>query len=256
MLLVLDIGNTNVKIGIFKGSKLISTWRVSTQASHTADEYGMMVYDLLRSSGASFKDIEGSIMSSVSPALNYTIEHMCQYYMHKKPIVVSDEIQTGIKINYDHPSELGSDRIVDVAAAYKLYGGPAIVVDFGSATTFNLVTKDGEFIGGAISPGIKTATDSLVNVAAKLPRVELLKPENIVGTSTKSGMQAGIVYGYTGLVSYMVNKYKELPEMQGAKVIATGGLSELVSNVENNIFDVVDRKLALEGLKIIYDLNK
>ena len=176
--------------------------------------------------------------------------------MHKKPIVVSDEIQTGIKINYDHPSELGSDRIVDVAAAYKLYGGPAIVVDFGSATTFNLVTKDGEFIGGAISPGIKTATDSLVNVAAKLPRVELLKPENIVGTSTKSGMQAGIVYGYTGLVSYMVNKYKELPEMKDAKVIATGGLSELVSNVENNIFDVVDRKLALEGLKIIYDLNK
>ena len=256
MLLVLDIGNTNVKIGIFKGSKLISTWRVSTQASHTADEYGMMVYDLLRSSGASFKDIEGSILSSVSPALNYTIEHMCQYYMHKKPIVVSDEIKTGIKINYDHPSELGSDRIVDVAAAYKLYGGPAIVVDFGSATTFNLVTKDGEFIGGAISPGIKTATDSLVNVAAKLPRVELLKPENIVGTSTKSGMQAGIVYGYTGLVSYMVNKYKELPEMKDAKVIATGGLSELVSNVENNIFDVVDRKLALEGLKIIYDLNK
>ena len=256
MLLVLDIGNTNVKIGIFKGSKLISTWRVSTQASHTADEYGMMVYDLLRSSGASFKDIEGSIMSSVSPALNYTIEHMCQYYMHKKPIVVSDEIKTDIKINYDHPSELGSDRIVDVAAAYKLYGGPAIVVDFGSATTFNLVTKDGEFIGGAISPGIKTATDSLVNVAAKLPRVELLKPENIVGTSTKSGMQAGIVYGYTGLVSYMVKKYKELPEMKDAKVIATGGLSELVSNVENNIFDVVDRKLALEGLKIIYDLNK
>ena len=256
MLLVLDIGNTNVKIGIFKGNKLISTWRVSTQASHTADEYGMMVYDLLRSSGASFKDIEGSIMSSVSPAMNYTIEHMCQYYTNKKPVVVNANINTGIEIKYDHPSELGADRIVDCVAAYKLYGGPAIVVDFGSATTFNLVTKDGVFIGGAIAPGVKTAADSLVNVAAKLPRVELSVPENPVGTNTISGMQSGIVYGYTGLVKYIVEMYKRLPEMKDAKVIATGGLSELVTNADKTIIDIIDRKLALEGLKIIYDLNK
>ena len=255
MLLVLDIGNTNVKIGIFKGDKLISTWRVSTQASHTADEYGMMVYDLLRSTGASFDDIEGSIMSSVSPALNYTLEHMCQYYMNKKPLVVDENIKTGINIKYENPSELGADRIVDVAAAYKLYKGPCIVVDFGSATTFNLVTKEGDFIGGAICPGIKTATDSLVNVAAKLPRVELLRPESIVGTSTKSGMQAGIVYGYTGLVTYMVNEYRKLPEMKGAKVVATGGLSELITNVDKNVFDVINRELSLVGLKYIYELN-
>jgi type III pantothenate kinase len=256
MLLTLDIGNTNVKIGVFKDDELIASWRVSTAASHTADEYGMVVYDLLRQSGTRFKDMEGAIMSSVAPALNYTIEHMCCYYMGYKPFVVDNTTDTGIKITYDHPAELGADRIVGAASAYKFYGGPVIVVDFGSATTFNLVTKDGEFIGGAIAPGIKTATESLVKTAAKLPRVELTAPDNIVGTSTRSCMQSGIIYGYTGLVKYMVEKYKELPEMRGAKVIATGGLSELVEKTEPGLIDTTDRALALKGLKYIYDRNK
>ncbi|HIU98867.1 MAG TPA: type III pantothenate kinase [Candidatus Limadaptatus stercoripullorum] len=256
MLLAMDIGNTNVKIGIFKGDKLASTWRVSTVASHTADEYGMVIYDLLRQSGARFEDIKGSVMSSVAPSLNYTIEHMCTYYMGKKPLVVDHRTELGIKVRYENPAELGADRMVGAAAAYKFYGGPVIEVDFGSATTFNLVTAEGEFIGGAIAPGIKTATESLVHTAAKLPRIELAAPPDIVGTSTRSCMQAGIVYGYAGLVKYLVGKYRELPEMKGAKVVATGGLGELIGTVEPDIADITDRALALKGLKYIYDINR
>jgi len=256
MLLTMDIGNTNVKIGIFKNDKLTSTWRVSTVASHTADEYGMVVYDLLRQTGDKFEDIKGTIVSSVAPSLNYTIEHMLIHYTGKKPLVVDSSTNTGIKIKYDNKAELGADRIVACAAAYKFYGGPVIVMDFGSATTFNLVTADGTFIGGAIAPGIKTATESLVNTAAKLPRIELSIPESIVGTSTKTCMQAGIIYGNAGLVSYLINKYKSLPEMKGAKVVATGGLSELIAKADPSLIDITDRALALKGLKFIYDLNK
>ena len=239
MILTMDIGNTNVKYGVFDGDNLIASWRVSTMASRTADEYGMVLYDLLNQSGVRFGDIDACVMSSVAPALNYTIDHMCRDYIGKEPLLVSAT----------------TDRIVGAAAAYKLYGGPVIVVDFGSATTFNLVTKDGVYLGGAIAPGIKTATESLVTTAAKLPRIELEKPQNIVGTDTKSCMQSGIVYGYTGLVKYLVDKYKELDEMKGAKVVATGGLSELVENVEPDLIDVTDRALALKGLKYIYDRN-
>lgn len=255
MLLAMDIGNTNVKIGIFKGDELVSTWRVSTVASHTADEYGMVIYDLLRQGGHSFEDVDGAVMSSVAPSLNYTIEHMCSYYTGKRPLVVDHRTETGLKIFYDNPSELGADRMVGAAAAYRFYGGPVIEVDFGSATTFNLVTAEGEFIGGAIAPGVKTATESLVHTAAKLPRVELSLPDSMVGRSTRSCMQSGIIYGYTGLVEYMVRGYRALPEMKGAKVVATGGLSELIAGVEPKLIDITDRALALKGLKFIYDLN-
>ncbi len=255
MLLAMDIGNTNVKIGLFKGDELAYSWRVSTVASHTADEYGMVLYDLLRQGGHHYKDIDGAVMSSVAPSLNYTIEHMCSYYTGKKPLVVDHRTRTGMHISYDNPSELGADRIVGAAAAMHFYGAPVIEVDFGSATTFNLVTADGEFIGGAIAPGVKTATESLVHTAAKLPRVELSTPDSVVGTSTRSCMQSGIIYGYTGLVKYMVERYRSLPEMQGAKVVATGGLSALIDNVEPDLIDITDRALALKGLKHIYDLN-
>ncbi len=255
MILTMDIGNTNIKIGVWDGEKLTMSWRVSTAASRTADEYGMVIYDLLRQKGLKFDDIEAAVMSSVAPALNYTIEHMCKFYMGKKPLTVTPRTKMGLKIEYDNPREIGTDRIVGAAAAYHLYGGPVIVVDFGSATTFNLVTEDGRYIGGAIAPGIKTATESLVTTAAKLPRIELEKPKNIVGTSTKSCMQSGIIYGYTGLVKYMVDKFKQLDEMKDAKVVATGGLSELVYNTEPELIDVIDRALALKGLKYIYDIN-
>ncbi len=256
MILTLDIGNTNIKIGLFKGTDLVASWRLSTEARHTADEYGMTLYDLLRQSGFKFSDIKGIVMSSVAPALNYTIEHMCEYYMKMKPLVITSKVKTGITIDYDNPKDLGADRLVGVSAAYHFYGGPVITVDFGSATTFNLVTADGTFIGGAIAPGIKTATESLVNTAAKLPRIELQKPENIIGKGTKSCMQAGSIYGYAGLVKYLIEKYKALPEMKNAKVVATGGLSELIQQVEPDLVDVTDRALALKGLNYIYSLNK
>lgn len=253
MILVMDIGNTNVKYGVFDGDELISSWRISTNVARASDEYGMMLGNLLGQSGIGFEDIDACVMSSVAPALNYTFEHMCEYYLKKAPIAVSHKTDTGIQICYEHPSQLGTDRIVDVCAAYNLYGGPAIVVDFGTATTFNLVTKDGRYLGGAIAPGIKTATESLVSTAAKLPRIELEKPVDIIGKDTTSCMQSGIVYGYTGLVKYMVSKYKELDEMKDAIVVATGGLCELVDSVESDIIDIKDRALALKGLKIIYD---
>lgn len=264
MLLAMDIGNTNVKIGVFDSNKSgascdgfipVASWRMSTKAYRTADEYGMVLYDLLNQQGVKFEDIEDTVMSSVAPALNYTVEHMCKYYIGKKPLSISHTLDTGILLEYDHPSELGADRIVGAAAAYHFYGGPVIEVDFGSATTFNLVSGDGKFIGGAIAPGIMTATESLVTMTAKLPRIELTPPEDVVGKNTRDCMRSGIIFGYTGLVKYMIDKYKSLPQMQGAKVVATGGLSEIVASTEPRLFDVVDRALALKGLKFIYDRN-
>lgn len=256
MLLVMDVGNTNVKVGVFAGDKLIKSWRVSTEAKRTADEFGMIIFDLFKSKGVEFSDIGGIIVSSVAPMLNYTIEHMCTFYMKKKPIFVDSDLTTGLEIEYYNPSELGADRIVGAAAAYHIYKGPLILVDFGSATTFNAVTAEGKFLGGLICAGIKTATESLVNTAAKLPRFELIPPKNVIGKSTIENMQAGAAYGFAGQVEYIIKKMKQEKGMENAKVIATGGLSEVVVNTDNSIIDTVDRSLSLKGLKILYDLNK
>ncbi|MCM1306093.1 MAG: type III pantothenate kinase [Bacteroides sp.] len=256
MLLAMDIGNTNVKIGVFDGDNIVASWRMSTKANRTADEYGMVLYDLLKQQGVKFADIEGVVLSSVAPALNYTIEHMCHDYIGAKPLCVSHLLDTGIAIEYDHPSELGADRIVGAAAAYRFYGGPVIEVDFGSATTFNLVDESGKFLGGAIAPGIMTSAESLATSTAKLPRIELDTPDNVVGKNTRACMQSGIIFGYTGLVKYMLEKYRALPEMKNAKAVATGGLSEIVTSTEPALFDVVDRALALKGLKYVYDRNR
>lgn len=254
MLLTLDIGNTNVKLGVFEGDEPIASWRISTKAYRTSDEYGAMLFELLSQRGFGLKDISAVAMSSVAPALNYTIEHMCKDYLSLDPFVVKAGVKTGLEVRYENAQDLGSDRLVGAAAAYHLYGGPVITVDFGSATTFNLVDKRGVYLGGAIAPGIKTAAESLVQTAAKLPRIDLAKPENIVGTSTRSCMQSGIIYGYTGLVKYMLERYRQVDGMEGAKVVATGGLSELVSDGEK-LFDILDRALALKGLNYIYRLN-
>lgn len=253
MILTMDIGNTNVKIGVFDGDALVASWRISTMVSRTADEYGMVLYDLLRQHGIGFEDIKDIVISSVAPALNYTIEHMCTYYMQIQPTIVNSKTDIGIDLEYERNEELGSDRIVVSSAAYNLYGGPVVVVDFGTATTFNVVTGDGRFVGGAISPGIKTCLDALVSSTAKLQPVELDKPESVVGKNMRNGMQSGIVYGYAGLVKYMIEKFKEIDGMQNAKVIATGGLSEIVKGVEPELIDVIDRALALKGLKLICD---
>ena len=255
MILLMDVGNTNIKIGLANETKTIHTWRIATDTNRTADEFGMVLFDLLKQSGHSFREIEGIIISSVAPSINYTLEHMCSYYMKCKPIMVASNIRlAGVTLDYNK-QELGSDRIVNAVAAYRLYGGPVITVDFGSATTFGAVDADGVFLGGLIAPGIKSSTESLVNTAAKLPRIELVAPKGVIGKNTVDNMQAGIIYGFTGLVEYIVKRMKREPGFADAKVIATGGMSQLVTQTESKIIDVVDRALSLKGLKILYDEN-
>lgn len=255
MLLVIDAGNTNVKLGIFDGDTLVYSWRMSVKVMRTADEMGITMQNLFSTRGITFNDIDGIIMSSVSPSINYTIEHACQYYMNIKPMMVGVGVKTGLNIKYSNPHEVGADRIVNSVAGFKLYGGPCIIVDFGTATTFNMVSAKGEFLGGAIAPGIKTSLDSLVNNASKLMRIELIKPSNVIGKTTAQNMQSGTIYGFTGLVKYIVEKMKQESGYDNVKVIATGGLSELITEVDEDIIDIVDRYLTLKGLKIIYNMN-
>jgi|AGTN01.1.fsa_nt_gi pantothenate kinase, type III len=254
--LLLDIGNTNIKIGVVKDDKIVNTWRVASDHYKTADEFGMIFLDLFKTQKYTFDEVDGIIISSVAPALNYTIEHMCTYYTKKKPIMVNSRLDLGIKINYVFPEELGADRIVNAVAAYKIYGGPVIVVDFGSATTFGIVDKEGVFLGGAIAPGIKSSAEALTNTAAKLPRIELVRPRSVIGRTTVENMQAGLIYGFTGLVETIINDMVEESGFTNVKVIATGGMSQLVTSSGTKSIDVVDRALSLKGLKILYDLNK
>lgn len=255
MILLMDAGNTNIKIGVDNGKELLYTWRIATDYKKTADEYGMLLFDLLAQNRYNFSDVKGIILSSVVPSVNYTLEHMCTYYVNVKPIMVSPKINLGIKLGYDYPSELGADRIINAVAAYYTYGGPVITVDFGSATSFGIIDKDGVFIGGAIAPGIKTSTEALVNTGSKLPRIELVKPESIVGKNTIANMQSGIIYGFTGLVDYILKQIKKETGFYDAKVIATGGLSQLV-NVDSEEIQIIDRALPLKGLKFLYEMNK
>ncbi len=256
MLLVIDVGNTNIKLGVYDKNTLTHSWRLSVKVIRTADEIGIVLKGLFDSAKIDIKNFDGVIMSSVQPALNYTMEHACEYYLGKKPMMIGVGIKTGLNIKYSNPQEVGADRIVNSVAAYRLYGGHCIVVDFGTATTFNVVSEKGEFLGGCIAPGIITGLEGLVNNTAKLPRVEIIKPESIIAKNTVAGLQAGMTYGYTGLVKYIIQKLKEESGYSDMKVIATGGLSEIVLNVDNDkIIDIVDRSLTLKGLKIIYDLN-
>ena len=257
MLLVVDVGNTNIKLGIYDKDKLVQSWRLSVKVARTADEFGISMDSLFKTKGLGFEDIDGIIMSSVQPTLNYTVEHACQYYMHKTPLMVGPGIKTGLNIKYLNPHELGADRIVNSVAAYKLYGGPCIVVDFGTATTFNVISEKGEFLGGSIAPGIKTSLEALVSNASKLTNVEIQKPESSVGRTMMTNLQSGIVYGMTGLVKYLIEKMKEDSNLPDAKVVVTGGLSELVCGVDKSLkIYKIDRYLTLKGLKLIYDMNK
>ncbi len=255
MILLIDVGNTNIKIGLSDGKQTVNTWRIATDTARTADETGMILFDLLRQSGRSFRDINGVIISSVVPNINYTLEHMCSYYLGIKPVMVSSKLNLG-KITIDYPgNEIGSDRLVNAVAGFENYGGPIITVDFGTATTFGVIDANGVLQGGLIAPGIKSSAESLVNTASKLPRIELIKPANVIGKNTVENMQAGIIYGFAGLVEYIIKKIKSQPGFEKAKVIATGGMSQLITDISDCI-DVVDRALSLKGLQIIYELNK
>jgi len=254
MILVLDVGNTNIVLGVFKEKKIIRSWRISTDRGKTADEYGIQIRVLFDYSNIRHEDIEAVVISSVVPPVTPALEEMSVRYFGMKPLVVGPGVKTAMPIRYDNPKEVGADRIVNAIAAYELYGGPLIVVDFGTATTFDAISKAGEYIGGAIAPGIGISTEALYTRAAKLPRIELVKPKTVIGKNTVTSMQSGIIYGFVGQTDGIVTRMKK--EMGGkAFVVATGGLAELIS-AESGVIDKVNPNLTLEGLRIIYERNK
>ena len=255
MLLTIDIGNTNIKYGVFSGEELIASFRVTSKTSRTADEYGSVLINLITNKGIKVADIDGIIISSVIPTLNYTMCHMCEHFFGITPIMVGPGIKTGLNVNVENAKEVGADRIVNSVSAYKKYGAPVIVVDFGTATTFNVINGSGTFIGGVIAPGIKTSLEGLINNTAQLPMIELVSPKKIIAKNTETNMQAGIIFGFAGLVENILKQIKKELGEDGVKVVATGGLGEIISK-ELKAIDVVDRRLTLDGLKIIYDLNK
>jgi type III pantothenate kinase len=254
MLLAIDIGNTNVVLGVFNRKKLVENWRVGTNTQITPDEYAMTFKDLFGFAKIDFSKITGVIISTVVPPLLPVMIEMSRKYFKIEPMVVTTAMKTGITIRYDNPKEVGADRIVNAAAAFQLYGGPLIIVDFGTATTFCAVTKRGEYLGGAICPGVKISAEALFQRASKLPRVELAKPAKVIGRDTISAMQAGIIYGYAGLVDGIVGRMKK--ELSAdARVVATGGLAELVSQ-ETRSIEEIKPHLTLEGLRLLYDINR
>ena len=255
MLLAIDLGNTNIKYGVFDGEKLVASFRVSSRISRTADEYGSVLVGLLSDRGIKKGDIDGIIFSSVIPALNYTICHMCEYFFDISPLIVGPGIKTGLNIKADNPKEVGADIIVNSVSAYNKYGGPIIVIDFGTATTFDVINEKGELIGVVIAPGIKTSLEGLATKTAQLPMVELDAPKTVIGKNTKHCMQAGLIFGFAGLVENIIRKIKKEMGLTEIKVVATGGLGEIIAK-EVKTINVVDRTLTLDGLKTIYKLNK
>lgn len=258
MIFVIDVGNTNIVLGVIEGKKLMADWRMSTDPPKTADEYGMTVRNLFQSAGYDMKMIDGIAISSVVPNLMYSIEHMIRKYFNIEPVIVGPGIKTGINIKYDNPKEVGADRIVNAVAAHEIYGGPLIIIDFGTATTFCAVTSWGDYLGGAIVPGVKIASEALFSKAAKLPRIELVKPPTVICKNTIQSMQAGIIYGYVGQVDFIVNKMKgEMKRYENKEpfVIATGGLAKLIAS-ESTTINEINGFLTLEGLRLIYEKNK
>lgn len=254
MLLTIDIGNTNLTLGLYEGDKLGAHWRLATDHNRMPDEYGLQLLGLLQNAGKTLKDIKGISLASVVPPLTGRVVQACREYLKQEPLVVDAGIKTGIKIRYEDPKAVGADRVCDAVAVMKLYGGPACVVDFGTATTFNAVTKGGEYLGGAITAGINLAAEALYTRAAKLPRIDLQVPPSVIGRNTVHAMQSGLLFGYVSMVEGMVAKFRsELGS--DMKVVATGGLAEVVAK-ETKVIDVIAPWLTLEGLRIIWELNR
>lgn len=255
MLAVLDVGNTNIVLGVYEGKNLLNYWRIATDVQKSADEYGIIIEQFFKMGNISIKEIEATIVCSVVPSIMYTLEHMTRKYFGKDALVVGPGIKTGMNIKLDNPREVGADRIVNAVAAYELYGGPCIIVDFGTATTYCAVSEKGEYLGGAISPGIRISSDALFEKTAKLPRIEIVKPEHVIGKNTVASMQSGIFFGVIGQVDYIVKRMKEEIGCSNCKIIATGGLSKLIST-ESETIEIVNALLTLEGLRIIYERNR
>lgn len=255
MLLAIDMGNTNIKYGVFDKDKLVASFRVSSRISRTADEYGSVLVGLLSDRGIKKTDIDGIILSSVIPALNYTICHMCEFFFGISPLIVGPGVKTGLNIKADNPKEVGADIIVNSVSAFTKYGGPIIVIDFGTATTFDVISEKCELLGVVIAPGIKTSLEGLVSKTAQLPMVELDSPGTVIGKNTKHCMQSGIIFGFSGLVDNIIKKIKKELKVEDIKVVATGGLGEIIAKEVRSI-SCVDRTLTLDGLRRIYELNR
>ena len=254
MLMTIDIGNTNISIGVYQGEKLGSCWRVSTDHNRMPDEYGLQLDGLLKLKNLTPGDITGICIASVVPPLTGNIIQACREYLDLDPLVVDAGVKTGVKILYETPRSVGADRIVDAAAVQYLYGGPACVVDFGTGTTFNAISEEGDYLGGAIAPGIGIAAEALFQRAAKLPPVDLSTPPSVIGQNTPHSMQSGLIFGYVGLVEGMVKRFRaELGSEM--KVIATGGYTEIIAQ-ETKVIDIVAPWLTLDGLRIIWEMNQ
>lgn len=258
MILLVDVGNTNIVLGVQKDEKCIASWRLSTDAQKTSDEYAIQITQLFNQNDLDKKLVKGIIISSVVPDIMHSLENAIRKCFSIDPIIVGPGVKTGINIKYDNPKEVGADRIVNAVAVHELYNRPSVIIDFGTATTFCALMKNGDYLGGCIVPGVKISSDALFERAAKLPRVELEMPKNIICKNTVNSMQAGILYGYVGQVEYIVNKMKEEMKVKTKEepyVIATGGLANLI-NSYTDVIDEVNSDLTLEGLKLIYYKNK
>lgn len=257
MLLVIDVGNTNTSLGVFRGSDLVAHWRLTTNRARTVDEYGVHARNLFEFAGLDFKAISAIAIASVVPPLNYTLKTMAETYFNLSPVFVDSETDTGLTILYEPASDVGADRIVDAVAAIEKYGAPCIIVDFGTATTFDVINDKGEYLGGVITPGIMISSDALFERAAKLPRVDIKRPQKVVGSSTTTAMQSGLYHGYTALVDGVLRKI--IDEVGGTgkppRVIATGGLAPLIATGSDYI-EHVDDTLTLDGLRLIYERTR
>ncbi|MFQ5596924.1 MAG: type III pantothenate kinase [Nitrospiria bacterium] len=253
MLLAIDVGNTDIVFGVFQGQHLIGTWRVSSNLRKTSDEYGVLIRQILNTKTISPASVNGVIISSVVPPLTSVFQEMSVKHFSIKPMIVSESIDTGLRIEYAHPEEIGSDRIVNAAAAYHLYGGPALIIDLGTATTFCVVTEKGAYKGGAIAPGMMLSAEALYKHTAKLPKIQIAKPNRVIGNDTAMSMQSGIFFGYIGLIDEIVRRiHREID--RETLVVATGGLADLVAP-ECRTVSKIRSTLTLEGLMIIYNMN-
>ncbi len=254
MILAIDIGNTNITFGLYDGSTLTQQWRIKTDYDRLSDEYGIIMLGLMRHEGLDFKQITGVALASVVPPLTQVFARMSERFIEQKPLIVGTGVKTGVQIRYDSPRDVGADRIVDAVAALQLYGGPACIVDFGTATTFDAVSGNNEYLGGAIAPGIGIAAEALFSRTSKLPRVDLVRPPKAIGANTINAIQSGLIFGYVGIVENLVARFKE--ELgPGTKVIGTGGFAQMFSE-ETDVIEIVNPWLTLEGLRLIWEMNQ
>ncbi|MDK2982107.1 MAG: type pantothenate kinase [Chloroflexota bacterium] len=254
MLLTIDLGNTNLTIGLYQGETLKAHWRLATDHQRMPDEYGLQLHSLLHTCDCPEEELEGIVLSSVVPPLTERVRQACEDHLHLEPLTVTSDLKLNVKILYDKPEAVGADRIADAVAVTEHFGGPACIIDFGTATTFNALTAQAEYLGGAILPGIGTAADALISRTAKLPAVELVAPPSVIGSNTQHAMQAGLIYGYVAMVEGLVSRFRDTLG-KGMRVIATGGHVSKIAD-HTSAIEIVEPWLTLDGLRLIWNMNR